>query len=189
MRVLWDLVPDLDPTSRHAILKIMERLSSQYHRNRAVLSNLRIVSPLFHMLLESKKASPERPIIQKILKRTLELGVSTPDARVILQHAINEDETLNPEILDIIRSASKGRWPRHFSLDSPAALYFKVDGIRGAPPTGFTFMVRLVASVQLFCTHRYLDMDLDRTFAEGIVRRFVRPSPKFQLGRVPKPPT
>lgn len=141
VRVLWDLLPALDAVSRHAILKLMERISSQYHRNRAVLSNLEIVGPLFQLFVEYEKDSAERAIVQKILKRTLELGISTSDARTILQRTINEDETLNPDVLEIVRSASKGRWPTHFSFQSSAALSFPLDGIRGPPPTGITFMV------------------------------------------------
>jgi hypothetical protein len=55
LRALWDLFPKLDPIFRHAILKIMERLASQCHRNKAVISNMKIVSPLFRMFLEHKK--------------------------------------------------------------------------------------------------------------------------------------
>lgn len=140
IRVLWDLHPDLDPVSRHAVLKLMERLSSQYHRNRAVLSNLGIVAPLFQLFMQYDKDAPERPIAQKLLKRMLELGIFTSDARAILQRAVNEDDKLDPDVLDIVRSASKGRWPTHFSFQSSAALAYPLDGIRGPPPTGFTFM-------------------------------------------------
>jgi hypothetical protein len=140
IRVLWDFLPELDHNLRYDILKILEQLSSLYHRNRAVLSHLGIVPQLFQMYLDSK-GSPQRPIIQKTLKRILDLGASTSDIRIILQNVVKVDETLNPNALELVKHAAKGRWPRHLSLDSSAALVFRANDLHGLPPTGFTFMV------------------------------------------------
>jgi hypothetical protein len=83
----------------------------------------------------------ERQVLQKLLKRLLEMGATTSEARTIFQKAIKEDEMLDTEVVELIRAGMKSRWLEHFSIESPASLVVSEEGIKGLPITGLTFMV------------------------------------------------
>lgn len=131
----------MPPESRDATLQALECLTSKSLRNRAVLNNLNIASSLLHLFLTSSPDSRERKRIQKTLRRVLELGVSAPEARLILRSAVLPDDRLHPEVLEAVRGVARGRWPTHISFMSPASLSFSHGGVKGLPHTGFTYMV------------------------------------------------
>ncbi|KAF8652783.1 hypothetical protein AX16_004175 [Volvariella volvacea WC 439] len=104
----------------------------------------------------------EKQILQKLLRRLLEMGATTNEARGIFQKAVvrtnggdgdeiarqgsaEEDnrEVLDQDILEVIKFGMRSRWLEHISLESPAALVVQEEGVRGLPSGGFTFMVWL----------------------------------------------
>lgn len=149
MLILWNAIPQLtsdDTSMRYAVFKLFELLSNVSHRNQAILSGLGIMQSLFDRLCDARSdpgvSEKERHILQKLLRRLLEMGATTSEARVIFQKAIKLDETLDPDVLDVIRFGMKSRWPEHFSMESPAALLLCEDNMKGLPTAGFTFTVR-----------------------------------------------
>jgi hypothetical protein len=149
IRVLWDLLPQLeagDSTLRYGLYKLFELLSHLNHRNHAVLSSLGLVKPLFDLYYDSREdgtvTGKERQVWQKLVRRLLDMGANTADARLIFQKSVTTEETLDAEVMEILRGGMKSRWPEHFSMDSGAALVMDEDGVKGLPAAGFTFMVR-----------------------------------------------
>lgn len=146
--VLWSFIPHLyatDASMRYALFKLFELLSHKSHRNHALLSTLGLVSPLLEYWSQVKNGSgseKERYVLQKLLKRLLEMGATTADARLIFQQAVREDDTLDPDVLDIVRTGIKSRWTEHISMESRARLVISQEHVKGLPSTGFTLTVR-----------------------------------------------
>jgi hypothetical protein len=172
--ILWNLLPRVttdDPSMRYGILRLFERLLNLNHRNQAILSSLGLVKSLFGRFYDTRNGATvseqERHVLQKLLKGLLEMGATTSEARTIFQKATKEDETLDTDVLEFIRSGMKSRWLEHFSMESPAALVVSEEGIKGMPITGFTFMVSLCASDLFFGYHFViLDVVMDRNPAD-----------------------
>ncbi|KAH9896772.1 beach-domain-containing protein [Cubamyces lactineus] len=145
--VLYDAVTR--PTQENALLrymgtKLLERLTLHKHRNQCVLSSLGLERSLFERLCGSKAlVQQERKVVQKLLKRLLDHNVRTEDARLMFQRVIRKDDTLDPDVLEVLRAGMKVRWPEHFSLESPAAIRLTKTGTRALPATGFTFLAWL----------------------------------------------
>lgn len=128
----------------YAMLKITERLAAAGHRNLALLNGTGLIQFVFERLYgpEQNDDTAERTVMQRLLRRLLEMGASTTEARAIYHRVLKEDLTIDPEILEVLRSAKRAKWPEHFSFESVAALHLNEDGGRMLPcPTGFTFMV------------------------------------------------
>lgn len=146
IKVLWDvmlLLPTDHSALRYAVYKIFEQLLYHNHRNHAVFSSLGLVKPVFDIFTSGVTMDDkERHVLQKLLRRMLDMTATPADARLIFQKAVKEDDTLDADILEIIRLSMKARWPQHFSMQSPAAFTYTEEGVRGMPQTGFTYMVR-----------------------------------------------
>jgi hypothetical protein len=160
IQVLWDILPQLpgdDHALRYAIYQLFEQLVSLNHRNQIAFCSLGLVEPLFGLLgahrSDTSVNEKERQALQKILKRILDMGATTADFRLIFQQLVKEDDSLDADILEIIRSGMKARWPDHFSMESPATLTLTEESVRGMPMTGFTYMVR---DVSPYCTKTWL---------------------------------
>lgn len=134
--LLITLLPPSDTFLRQAVFALTDVLLGLNHRNQVLLSNVQLFSPLFQCYLEADDKS--RSTLQKVLKRLLDVGVSVTDARRTFKHAVRDGKTLDADVIEIIRSGMKARWPIHFSLEGKSA--FQV-GDKGLPSTGFTFMV------------------------------------------------
>ncbi|KII85493.1 hypothetical protein PLICRDRAFT_44793 [Plicaturopsis crispa FD-325 SS-3] len=150
LKVLWHALPrstEADSVLRSGFCALFERLSRFTHRNHAILSSCGLVQPLFEAFCTARSnpavTHKERQIQQKLLRRLLDMGAATPQARAIFQRAVKADETLDSDVLEIIRAGMKARWPRHYSLQSRAALVLEEDGAKGMPATGFTYMTWL----------------------------------------------
>lgn len=146
IRVLWDMLSHL-PTNnqalRYAVYKLFEQLLYLNHRNHVVFSSLELVRPLFDIFMNGTTMDDkERHVIQKLLRRILDMGATARETRLIFQKVIKQDGTLDANVLEIIRSGMKARWPEHFSMQSSAALTLTEGGVRGLPMTGFTYMAR-----------------------------------------------
>lgn len=137
------------PTTRYGLYKLFENVFQVNHRNQGVLASLNLVRTLFPRFLDSRSdaeaSERERHALQKLLRRLLEMGSTTEEARTILKHAVvtEEDgqEKLDLEMLDLVRFGMKSRWTEHLSLESPAALVVHEDSCKSLPIPGFTFMM------------------------------------------------
>jgi hypothetical protein len=151
MRLLLELLPSLseDPMLHYAVYKLLERLTALSHRNKVILSNLGLLGTLFKTFVDPQTelhvSKQERRVMQKLLRRIMDLGASATEVREIFRSAVSADDKLNLHVLDVLRSGMKARWPDHFSLERRAAIIFSEDGIKGLPSNGFTFMVRVTS--------------------------------------------
>jgi hypothetical protein len=158
IRILLDLLPKRSDDSmlHYVVYRLLERLSALKHRNKVILSGLGILGHLFQIFTchnGSSDTSRERRIIQKLLRRILDLGATTVDTRTMFQSAVTPAGTLDGDILEMIRGGIRSRWPDHFSLEKRAALKFCEESTKGLPTSGFTFMVCLCqcyVAVRLF---------------------------------------
>ncbi|KAF9002530.1 hypothetical protein BDQ17DRAFT_1357028 [Cyathus striatus] len=130
IHILWTLAPRVTANNdslRYAVYKLFESLSYVGHRNQAVLSSLSLVKPVFNRFYETRNdasvSEKERYVLQKLLRRILDVGATTVEVRPIMQKAVRDDGTLDPE--------------------APAAVVLTEENVRGLPPHGFTFMARL----------------------------------------------
>ncbi|KAG6865427.1 hypothetical protein C0991_002665 [Blastosporella zonata] len=158
--ILWNAIPQVavdDDVMRCAILKLFELLSLASHRNQAILSTIGLVRSLFQRFYTARSdpavTDKERHILQKLLRRLLDMGATTSEARLIFQKTIKDNNTLDTEILDVVRFGIKSRWLEHFSMESPAALVLREDNFRGLPSAGFTFMIWIWVSSLPQATH------------------------------------
>lgn len=130
---------------------------------------------------------PERQVILKLLKRLLELGSTSEEARQMFQAALNArgEDTLNGDVLEVLRAGMKTRWPEHFSFVGPGALIVPCEPSKGLPSTGFTFMVSSDTYAGGLLSSRYVaasDLAVDRGFT-GVQTTFtVHLPPRRQLG-------
>ena len=160
--ILWNLaLPQLTGAStnldeydspRYALFKLFELLFHVNHRNHAILCGLGLIKSVFARFYETKLDAgvleKERHVLQKLLRRLLEMGATTTEARGIFQKAVvlkevdgKSNEVLDGEILEVVRFGIKSRWVEHFSMETPAAVVVRDDKFKGLPPSGFTFMV------------------------------------------------
>ncbi|KAH9925795.1 beach-domain-containing protein [Fomitopsis serialis] len=149
-RLLFNFIPQATDDSRalrYCILKLLERLSYHSHRNHCLLSSLALVEPLFRKYCEWKEdvdiAKPERQIVQKMLRRLIDVGTNTDEARAMFQRAVRQDSTLDGDVLEVLRAGMKVKWPEHLSLEDAAAIQVPHHDTRGLPLAGFTFMIWL----------------------------------------------
>lgn len=145
VRLLWDFRPQLgadDSAMYYAFFKLFERLCATCHRNLATLSSIGIVKSVMEYYADARTRRDVEQVVQKLLRHLLDLGATTPEARMLFQRTIlSGEQSLDTEMLEIVRSAMKSRWPEHFSLESLAEFTMVHDGVRGVPATGFTFAV------------------------------------------------
>ncbi|KAJ3506661.1 hypothetical protein NLJ89_g6748 [Agrocybe chaxingu] len=160
IRVLWNLVEDTneDRRTRYALYKLLELLYAVNHRNGGVLSSLGLVDGVFTRFGEVRRAlkdaeddavreqlEKEKHVLQRLLRRLLEMGASTSEARRIFQAAVEErdgKERLDPEILEVLRFGMKSRWVEHFALEGQAALVLSDEQRwRTLPKDGMSFLM------------------------------------------------
>ena len=168
--ILWNLAlpqltgatsnPDEYDSPRYALFKLFELLFHVNHRNHAIICGLGFIKSVFGRFYETKLDAgvlvKERQVLQKLLRRLLEMGATTTEARGIFQKAVvlkevdgKSVEVLDGEILEVVRFGMKSRWVEHFSMETPAAIVVRDDKFKGLPATGFTFMVSRI--LVLFC--------------------------------------
>ena len=131
---LLSKLPSGDKVFPKALIAIAETCVSMNHRNKALLSSSCLFKITFDRYIEGCLPST------KLLKKLLDVGADTEQIRHLFQHAIKKDNTLDGDILEIIRSGMRTKWPKHFSLEGAASLRFEDQGARGLPSTGLTFM-------------------------------------------------
>lgn len=145
---LVDILPRDESMQPYTTLKVIERLVSLNHRNHSMLNEANLTGFVFNKLYGTKRTEElviddaERSVLQRMLRRLLEMGASTAEARAIYQRTVDEDLRIDAEILDILRSARRAKFPEYYSFDGPASIQLDEDGGKIFPcPMGFTFMV------------------------------------------------
>lgn len=123
---------------------LVEHLVTHNHRNQCLLGNqglvkllLQRIFPVSHLDLDGPGSSS---LQQKILKRLLNMGVESADARYLFQRAVKPDGKLDSDVLEVIKSAMKAKWPEHFSFEGPSSLSIRDTNARGLPNGGFSLM-------------------------------------------------
>ncbi|KAF4607270.1 hypothetical protein EYR38_001331 [Pleurotus pulmonarius] len=169
VNILWDILPRIpaeDHSSRMVFFKVFEQLCRFSHRNQAVLSTSGIIKPLLGYYYGSRTeiSAKERQVVSKLLKKLLDMGATTPEARFIFQRAVKRDDSLDVDILESIRSGMKSRWPEHFSMESAASIC--LSGVNSKVLTsGFSIMVCHHALVSAASEAVNVDVDMDRITA------------------------
>ncbi|KAF9531325.1 hypothetical protein CPB83DRAFT_848844 [Crepidotus variabilis] len=159
MRILWEFVEKAgDQKTRYALYKALEVLYGVCHRNAGVLSSLSIVGDAFYRFGEvravlrtdpdndeaKKDLEKEKQVLQKLLRKLLEMGATTTDARTIFHAAVlveDANEKLDPEILDVVRFGMRSRWVEHFSFEGKASIVLHDDRWQAVPREGLSFMM------------------------------------------------
>ena len=174
-KIVWELVIgplSTNPSHRLIVYKILEHLTQSSHRNLAVLSMLGILTPMFSTFISSSTVdqlgshAAERRLQCKIIKRLFEMGASTQDVQRLLQCAVKEDKSLDPEMVDLIRTGLKSKWPPHVSLQDMSAVTMPLGDRTTLPTSGLTFMVSI--EIFLFPWRRRLHLVF---IAMGVVRK------------------
>lgn len=147
--VLFDLCSSLPPPQRisYLVFKTIDRIAGAAHRNQALMNEAGLMTPIFSVLYGSPShilPEPSRHLLRKTLRRMLDIGFcSSTEARVFLQKAVH-GTTVNTDVLGIIKSGTKSRWPEFVSFHHGGSLVFSDDsGKTFPPPSGFTFLVSL----------------------------------------------
>ncbi|EIN04780.1 beach-domain-containing protein [Punctularia strigosozonata HHB-11173 SS5] len=196
-RVLWRLlgsIPD-DGGLRYIVLKLTDRLIHASHRNHALIASLGLVPQLFSYFtslspreseptspMDGKASrSPERNLVQKLLRFLLEIGADADDVRQVLQRVAKDDDSLNGDLLEVVRSAMKAqsRWTQHVSMEERAAFTLTENGVRGMPSAGFTFMIWVNPErLPIKAPHLLFGARAGRT---SLIQLSLRPDGKLQL--------
>ncbi|KAG8221472.1 hypothetical protein J3R82DRAFT_1685 [Butyriboletus roseoflavus] len=149
-KIVWELVFGSLATNsslRLIVYKILEHLTQSSHRNLAVLSMMGILTPMFSSFISSSTVdqsgshAAERRLQCKIIKRLFEMGASTRDVQRLLQCAVKEDKSLDTEMIDLIRTGLKSKWPPHISLQDISTMTMPLGGWTTLPTSGLTIML------------------------------------------------
>ncbi|KAG1855169.1 hypothetical protein DFJ58DRAFT_716258 [Suillus subalutaceus] len=145
--VLWSFIlrtMNTDRALRLIVYRLLEHLTHSTHRNLAVLSMQNILPHLFKSWKANTSSAgdddKEHRILAKILRRLFEMGASTQNSRDLLQCTAKQDGAVDADMLELLRSSAKSRWPQHFSLDGSSALAMPSTEMKTLPAHGFTFM-------------------------------------------------
>ena len=174
-KIVWEVVLGYLATNAHLrliLFKILEHLTQSSHRNLAVLSMLGILTPMFSSFISSTTVdqlgshAAERRLQCKIIKRLFEMGASNQDAQRLFQCAVKEDRSLDTEMIDLIRTGLRSKWPPHISFQDMSVVTMPLGGLTTLPAPGLTFM----ASVRLSCLPGVVGLQL-APIAMGVVRK------------------
>ncbi|KAG1745693.1 hypothetical protein EDB19DRAFT_1927133 [Suillus lakei] len=145
--ILWSFVlrtMNKDRALRLIVYRLLEHLTHSTHRNLAVLSMQNVLPHLFKSWKANMSSTgddgSEHRILGKILRRLFEMGASTQDSRDLLQCTAKQDGSVDVDMLELLRSSAKSRWPQHFSLNGRSALAISSTEMKALPAHGFTFM-------------------------------------------------
>ncbi|KAF8635320.1 hypothetical protein AX17_003946 [Amanita inopinata Kibby_2008] len=172
--VLWNAVASLATDDaacmRCAMFKVLEMVSHVRHRNHAMLCTLGLVGPVVRRFFrsepsgqvgkerEEREGEEERHLLQKLLRRLLEMGAETGEVRRMFERSLRRvggsggdggedgdgEWRLDMEVLDLLKVGMKSRWVDHFSVHGRhSSLVLREEGLRGLPSSGFTFMMWL----------------------------------------------
>lgn len=136
--------PGDDPFPLKAVFALLELLISYNHRNKVLLSSTSLFRNIFDYFMNTDNSDTVvRPLLHRILRKLLEIGVDIADVRTLFRSVIRKDRTLDTHVLEIVRSGIKAKWPMHLSMGEKAYMSFMEENVRGLPSTGLTFMIWL----------------------------------------------
>ncbi|KAJ7052675.1 beach-domain-containing protein [Mycena amicta] len=149
-------IADIEPTLREVVSRLggikrpgamaillYELLANTTHRNHVVFSSFDLEKGLLERFCAPGTPEIERSVLQKLTRRLLDMGATPAVARFLFQRVVREDDTLDAELLEVIRYGMKSRWLEHLSMESPASLSLTEENVKGLPVGGFTFMIWL----------------------------------------------
>ncbi|KAI6038492.1 hypothetical protein EDC04DRAFT_2868311 [Pisolithus marmoratus] len=147
-KIAWDFMARSLAASgpmRLIVYKILEHLTQSSHYNLVVLGEANVLPLVFSFFASSAigisgldNQPPERRLLSKILKRLFEIGASAQDVKQLLQCAVMENGALDGEMIELLRTGMKCRWPPHISLQGSSAITQWMSDARALPAAGFT---------------------------------------------------
>lgn len=143
--VCCSLVP---PASiSYIVFKSIDRIVALTHRNQALMNEAGLMTPLFNLLYRVPShnvalAEVTRHLLRKTFRRLLDIGFcSAQEERDFFQEML-QGTKVNSEVLAILKSGGRSKWPEFLSFHRSAALIFNDEsGKTFPPPSGFTFSV------------------------------------------------
>ncbi|KAF8327734.1 beach-domain-containing protein [Cantharellus anzutake] len=128
----------------YLVFRTIERIVSISHRNQAMLNALGLGGSVFDYVSKKVQLLPTEStklVVQKLLRRLLEMGVPTLDqARALFQNVLR-NSAVDSDALTLLRSASRAKWPSFFSFNHASALILPDTRGKAFPPlAGFTYM-------------------------------------------------
>ncbi|KAG8791696.1 hypothetical protein FRC12_008394, partial [Ceratobasidium sp. 428] len=117
LRLAWSLSLPACLHISYALAKLLERLAAASYANRAALSQTGIVQLVWNRLfpVSSKSTSPvplsppESIVLQKLLRRILELGSPLDDLKLLFKRAA--DPAVSVKALALLKGNPNARWP------------------------------------------------------------------------------
>lgn len=179
-RLVYSSTSLLSDTVLYISFRTVDRITGASHRNQALLNKAGLLTPIFDALYPEESVpsvddkGPEQQmsvssslpasiqhIIRKTLRRLFDIGFCSPTEswRVFRSMKVlnSRPTSINSDVLSVIRSGSKSKWPEFFSFQHstestsqasgslPSTLEYLCEGGKAfPPPLGFTFLVRMV---------------------------------------------
>jgi hypothetical protein len=146
--VLFELGCLLQPPESilYLVFRTIDRIIGATHRNQAIMNQAGLMTPIFNILYEPEVnvqlSEPARHLLRKAIRRLLDIGFcSAMEAERFFKATLCE-ACVNSDVLAILKSGSRSRWPQFFSFHNGASLAFSDESGKTFPPTsGFTFLV------------------------------------------------
>lgn len=182
LRVFWKFIPlfaDGNAEARRELFSFIERLLHVSHRNHAILCSLELAGDVLGYFTAAEPSSVEKAVLQKLLRRLLDMGATAHVARDIMAKVVKEDNNLDSDVLEILRAGARSKWPQHFSMAALSRLVVPQPDARGLPSNGLTFMA-------WFWLERYPDSTIHTLFSVTLGSRKplalrLRPDGRLQL--------
>ncbi|KAL1744917.1 beach-domain-containing protein [Schizophyllum fasciatum] len=146
LRVFWEFIPLFaagNAEVRCELFSYIERLLHVTHRNHAILCSLELAGDALGYFATAEPASVEKAVLQKLLRRLLDMGGTASVARGIMRRVVKDDGNLDSDMLEILRAGARSKWPQHFSMAAFSRLLIPQSDARGLPPNGVSFMTWL----------------------------------------------
>lgn len=146
--VLFELSCSLHPPESilYLVFRTIDRIIGAAHRNQAIMNQAGLMTPIFNVLYEPEAdvqlSESARHLLRKTFRRLLDVGFcSVTEAEKFFKAALSEAR-VNSDVLAILKSGSRSKWPQFFSFHNGASLAFSDESGKTFPPTlGYTFLV------------------------------------------------
>lgn len=182
-RLFYSSASRLSETVVYIGFRTIDRITAASHRNQALLNKAGLITPVFDALYPEGEPATEsdvensdiqnpaetyslpqnvQHIIRKTLRRLLDIGFCSPSESWRLFRSMKaldaRSASINSDVLGVVRSGSKSKWPEFFSFQHstesgsrasgslPSTLEYLCEGGKAfPPPLGFTFLVRWIS--------------------------------------------
>lgn len=146
--VLFELSCLLQPPESilYLVFRSIDRIIGAAHRNQAVMNHAGLMTPIFNILYEPDSnlqlSESAKHLLRKTFRRLLDIGFCSVTEAERFFKATLIGTRVNSNILAILKSGSRSKWPQFFSFHNNAFLTFSDESGKTFPPTsGFTFLV------------------------------------------------